>query len=280
MSNRLPSTAHYMEIFSGRSTHAIIKPVEPFNLQNKSIPYWTAQFRGIPNEIVRSALFCAKNRNKPRQYLKQAYVQVIGGGMIRFTGEELRQDDQLVWLQLLHLARNHQLGNTIRFTPYSFCKSLRWSTSGRSYIRLRVILSRMQATSLSIYSTRLKEGVSLSMIPYFKWSDDLGNSLREYEVRVATELFILFGQIYYTRIQWDQRLALPDGLATWLHAYYASHSAPFPLKISTIKNGAGLTTTSKSSLRQNIEIALNHLVFVNFLASWEIIGELVHVQRK
>lgn len=280
MSNRLPSTAHYMEIFSGRSTQAIKEPLEPFDLQNNSIPYWTAQFRGIPNEIVRSALFCAKNRNKPRQYLKQAQVSIIGGGTIRFTGEELRQDDQLVWLQLLHVARNHELGNTIRFTPYSFCKSLRWSACGRSYTRLKLSLSRMQATSLSIYSNRLKEGVSLSMIPYFKWSDDQGNSLREYEVRVAKELFILFGQVYYTRIQWEQRLTLPDGLATWLHAYYASHSAPFPLKISTLKSGAGLTTTNKSSLRQNIEIALNHLVRVNFLATWEIHGELVHVQRK
>ncbi|MBF5040344.1 TrfA family protein [Methylophilus sp. 13] len=281
MNNRLPSTRYYIDIFSGRSTHSTKnQTLEPIPHKNKLIPFWRDNFRCIPNEIAQSSLFSAKNRNQPRAYLRQAEIGLIGAGSISFTGEELRQDDQTVWLQLLHLAREYPIGSIVKFTPYWFCKNLGWSVNGKSYIRLRLCLNRMQATSLSITSTRLKKGVSLSMLPFFRWSDEAGNTLCQYEVRIAPELVNLFGEVYYTRIEWAQRLALPEGLSTWLHCYYASHNKPFPVKICTLKRGAGLTTQSKSSLRQNLEIALNLLVKVDFLESWKINGELVHVKRK
>ncbi|KQT33260.1 plasmid replication initiator TrfA [Methylophilus sp. Leaf414] len=160
------------------------------------------------------------------------------------------------------------------------CKAIGWSIDGKSYTRLRVCLDRMQATSLSIYSPRLKEGVSLSMIPMFKWCDEAGAALTKYQVRIAPELVTLFGEIHYTRVEWSQRRALPVGVATWLHTYYASHAHPFPVKIGTLKFGAGIETERKADVRAGIERALIKLVEVGFLQSWEIVGELVHVKRK
>jgi hypothetical protein len=246
----------------------------------KQLTLWSEVVRCLPNEIVNSALFSAKNRRQARSFLKQAEIAVIGNGKITFTGEELRQDDATVWLQLIHLAKDHPLGNTVEFTPYALCKEIKWSINGRSYKRLRKCLDRMQATSLSIYSTRLKEGVSLSMIPMFKWRDEAGKALTLYQVKVAPELVTLFSKTYRTELEWKQRLELPDGLATWLHSYYASHKEPFPIKLSTLKRGAGVTTECFSSLRQTIEIALNNLVEVEFLETWKIVGGLVHVKRK
>lgn len=246
----------------------------------RQLTLWTETLRCLPNEIANSALFNAKNRKQARTYLKQSEIAVIGNGKITFTGEELRQDDETVWLQLIHLAKETPLGNTVEFTPYSLCKGVGWSIDGRSYKRLRQCLDRMQATSLSIYSPRLKEGVSLSMIPMFKWRDEAGKALTFYQVKVAPELVTLFSETYRTKLEWSQRLALPDGLATWLHSYYASHSKPYPVKIHTLKRGAGITTECKAALRQLIEKALTKLVEVDFLISWEIVGELVHVRRK
>lgn len=246
----------------------------------KQLPLWGDGLRCLPNEIVRSALFNAKNRRQAREYLRQSNIAVIGEGKITFTGEELRQDDETVWLQLLHLAKECPLGNTINFTPYSLCKAIGWSIDGRSYERLRQSLGRMQATSLSVYSQRLKEGVSLSMIPMFKWRDEAGIALSQYQVKVAPELLALFGDVHYTKLEWSQRCALPDGMATWLHSYYASHNKPYAVKIGTLKRGAGITTESLASLRQLIERALTKLVDVGFLESWQIIGELVSVKRK
>ena len=69
------------------------------------LPIWNDATRRIPNEIVRSALFKAKNRNTKREYLKDADIVVICDGQIKYTGEELRQNDEIVWLELIHLAR-------------------------------------------------------------------------------------------------------------------------------------------------------------------------------
>lgn len=246
----------------------------------KQLRLWDETIRCLPNEIANSALFNARNRRQARVYLKQYEIAVLGSGKITFTGEELRQDDETIWLQLIHLAKERPLGNTVDFTPFSLCKAVGWTIDGRSYARLRQCLDRMQATSLSVYSTRLKEGVSLSMLPAFRWCDQAGKALKQYQVKVAPELVTLFGEKHYTQLEWSQRLALPDGIATWLHSYYASHQKPFPVKIGTLKKGAGITTESTTALRQLIEKALTKLVDVGFLDSSEIVGELVHVKRK
>lgn len=243
------------------------------------LPLWAEVLRCLPNEIVRSALFNARNRKQPRAYLKQSDIAVIGEGRITFTGEELRQDDETVWLQLIHMAKERPLGQTVEFTPYSLCKAIGWPICKGSYERLRTCLDRMQATSLAVYSKRLKEGVSLSMIPAFAWQDENKQTLKKYRVQVAPQLVVLFGDVHYTQLEWTQRLALPDGIATWLHGYFASHREPFPIKLDTIKKGAGMTTERPAKVRELIEKALVELVNVGFLKSWDLIGELVHVKR-
>jgi len=243
------------------------------------LPLWAEALRCLPNELLRSALFNAKNRKQPRAYLKKQDIAVLFEGRITYQGEELRQDDETVWLQLIHLAKEQPLGSVVEFTPYSFCKAIGWPICKGSYERLRECLDRMQATALAVYSKRLKEGVSLSMIPVFAWQDEHKQTLKKYRVQVAPQLVELFGTDHFTRVEWEQRLALPVGIATWLHGYYASHREPFPVKLDTIKRGPGITTESASRVRQLIESALAELVNVGFLKSWEIVGELVHVKR-
>lgn len=243
------------------------------------LPPWAEALRCLPNEIVRSALFNARNRNLTREYLKDIEIVVIGDGRITYRGEELRQDDATVWMQMIHWARDFPLGTTIEFTAYAFCKAVKWPICNGSYERLRTSLRRMQATSLAVYSTRLKEGVSMSMIPIFEWKNT-GKILKRYQVQLAPQLVALFGDMRFTRVEWEQRLALSDGLATWLHTYFASHREPYPIKLDTIKTGAGMTTERPAKVRELIEKALFQLVNVGFLKSWQIVGDLVHVKRE
>lgn len=243
------------------------------------LPLWSETLRCLPNELLRSSLFSAKNRKQPRAYLKKQDIAVLFEGRITYQGEELRQDDETVWLQLLHLAREQPVGSVVEFTPYSFCKAIGWPFCEGSYERLRKCLDRMQATALAVYSRRLAEGVSLSMIPVFAWQDENKKPLKKYRVQVAPQLVELFGTDHYTRVEWEQRLALPVGIATWLHGYYASHREPYPVKIDTIKKGAGITTKRPAKVCELIQTALAELVNVGFLKSWEIVGKLVHVER-
>ena len=75
-----------------------------------------AKFRALPNEVFRSALFDVRNMRTKREYLKDHQICVIGDGSVTYTGEELRQDDEMVWLQLIELAKSQPLGEGVRFT--------------------------------------------------------------------------------------------------------------------------------------------------------------------
>lgn len=238
--------------------------------------------RILPNEIVRSALFNARNRNKPREYMNGVDIAVIGGGSLNYQGQELRQDDGTLFMQIVHIAKKQPMGSLVEFTPYSMCKALDWGTSSRDYQRLRDSLKRMQATALEVRSQRIDGvwgGESMSMIPYFAWRDSDKKTLAKYQVRLAPQLVELFGNVHYTRTDWEQRLALPDGLATWLHTYFASHRKPHPIAIETIMQGAGMTVSARSEAAKQIRTALAKLTEVGFLASWEIVGGFVHVTR-
>lgn len=238
--------------------------------------------RILPNEIVRSALFNARNRKQARQYMRGVEIAVIGGGKITYRGEELRQDDATVFMHIVHLAKKQPMGSLVEFTPYSICKAIGWGIGGEKYKRLQECLSRMQATALEVRSQRIDGiwgGESMSMIPYFAWRDSDKKTLAKYQVRLAPQLVELFGSVHYTRTDWEQRLALPDGLATWLHTYFASHRKPHPIAIETIMEGAGMTIKDRKDAAKKIRTALAKLTEVGFLTSWEIVGGFVHVTR-
>jgi hypothetical protein len=258
--------------------------------QQLSLPFWPANFRALPNEIFRSALFNARNKSRTREHLKEREIYVIGDGRITYTGEELRQDDETVWLQLIQLAKSQPLGEIVRFTARSFLLAIRWPVKSKSYIRLRDCLTRMQATSLQVVVKRLdgdnekseENGKAMSMIPAFEWRDPrTGAPLRQYRVQLAPQLVGLYGgKGYFTRVEWARRLDLPSGLATWLHGYFASHEQPFPIKLGTIKAGAGLTTTTQKHLRELVKTALDELKRVRFLKDWSFgPDDLVKVER-
>ena len=239
------------------------------------LPKWDADNRAAPNEIVRSALFNARNKTKKREYYKQAEIVLIGNGSIKYTGEELRQDDETVWLQVLHLAMEHPLEDLMEFSAYSILKSLGWPTTVFYYKKLEECLNRMAATNVVIESKRLGKSCAVSVIRKYEKSEN-GKIWR---VWIEKEMRALFDNNCYTLTEWEQRLALPVGIATWLHAYLASHKKPYDIKIETIVLGAGLTMSEKKHATEQIKKALKNLEDVGFLKSWEIENGKICVQR-
>lgn len=242
------------------------------------LPMLADVHRGSPNEIVRSALFNVRNRNIKRQYLEDEPIAVFGDGEITYRGQELRQDDEDVWLQLLHLVKQHPLGEWAEFTPYAMLKALSWPTNGGGYRRLRNCLSRLQATAVRIRSKRLGKGVSLSLVKEFTWENDGGGRLERWRVQVSRDLSQLFGEPYYTLLEWEQRKELGP-LAKWLHGFYASHQKPFPLKLEILQEACGSDMASTNDFKKKLRRALDELKEVGFLRSWRIEKGLVYVKR-
>jgi hypothetical protein len=72
--------------------------------------------RFIPNDDARSSLFTARNKREPRRtLLHEKLFHLHQTVSILYTGLELRaEDDEIVWMQILHYGKNVPLGATRR----------------------------------------------------------------------------------------------------------------------------------------------------------------------
>jgi hypothetical protein len=100
-------------------------------------------------------------------------------------------------------------------------------------------------------------------------------------IRLNPKFRALYGPSTYTLIDWAQRLQLRGkDLARWLHLYLATHAAPFPVKVATLKDLSGSRTTALWKFRQRLKRALTDLQVNGDLVAWEIDDtDLVHVDR-
>jgi hypothetical protein len=207
---------------------------------------WPESERGIPNELVRCAVFSAKNRKERREVYRAnapLIVPVIGGGEVVYIGEELRQDDETVWMQLVHLAKEAR-SESVSFTPYSFLKAVKWPIKGTSYTRLLTSIRRLATSGLEVYSSRFDKGVSTKLIAKYEYSKGADTPWKVQVFNKDDELLFLFDKLY-SRLDWETRLTLPEGVSTWLHGFFSSHREPFDHKIETLAVGAGLTLESE-----------------------------------
>lgn len=211
-------------------------------LEEGQLVFWPETERGVPNELVRCAVFSAKNRREARRIFRAnepMRVPVLGGGEVIYIGEELRQDDETVWMQLVHLAKENRSEFAV-FNPHSFIKSVGWPNNGASYARLLSCIRRLATAGIELYSARFERGMSTKLIVRYEYSNDAGQPWKVQVFDREDHLLFLFDKLY-SRLEWETRLALPDGLATWLHGFFASHRDPYPHKIETLAVGAGLT---------------------------------------
>ena len=66
------------------------------------LPLWPEPKRGTSNSFIRSALFAAI-QGKDRVFMREATLTSQKGIVVKFTGEQLNQDDLSVWETLAHL---------------------------------------------------------------------------------------------------------------------------------------------------------------------------------
>jgi hypothetical protein len=248
---------------------------------NPTLPDWPDQQRALPNEILRSALFNARNHKQPRRFMRDAEIPTIGNCRITYRGEELRQDDELVWMHIVHLGKQQPLGRCIEFTPYSFVKAIGWPVKGDSYERLKKCLRRMTATAVSFQSERLGVGLCVSLVRRFAWQDEeQGVSLKKWQIWIEPEMHTLFNEDFFSRVDWEIRKALPTGIASKLHGYYASHKSPFPVKLETLMKLCDSEMTERH-FKEQLKYAMTNLINAGVLTSWECTQEgLVSVKRK
>ena len=235
------------------------------------LPLWPELKRGAPNAVLRGALFAAVH--KDRRYMDREFLAAQRGISIRFTGKQLDQADLDVWEQALHLARTQALGARCRFTEKGFLKALgrQSGKSGRDW--LRSVFARLAGAVVELtHDGRTYGGTLLE----FYRDEDTGRTVLEINPKLAP----FFGPTRWTQIDWEQRQRLrAKPLALWLHGFYASHAAPHALSVEYLHKLSGSQTKQVWKFKQNLTQALEELVGVGAIKSFEIQeDELVYVR--
>ncbi|WP_071761116.1 plasmid replication initiator TrfA [Burkholderia ubonensis] len=265
-------------------------------LADAQLPLWPEPVRGVPNGILRSALFCATRRGK-RRYLERESVASVKGVSVVYTGPRLDQSDLDVWEGVLHLARLIKLGNRVEFTERGLLRLIgRGGPNGGSIGKsdrewLRRVLARLKATAVEVTQGA---GTYIGSLIDDCFRD---NASGRCVVIINPKMRVIFNRDGWTQIDWSIRHALiGHPLAQWLHGFYSTHAAPIPYKVGTLHmlcgSGAGENASTELGRHKallgwvgdSLVPALEALKQVSSQAGqfflWEISGDgLVSVRR-
>ena len=237
------------------------------------LPLWPEHKRGTPNTFLRSALFSAI-QGKDRQFLKGQILAAQRGIQVKFTGQQLNQDDLTLWETLVHLAKQHPLGHSCNFTAYGLLRLMALHTGGREHRRLHDAIIRLTACAVEIthdgktyFGPLIQSGAK----------DELTS---HYAIQLNRDLIRLYGETHWTALDWQQRRKLcRKPLAQALHAYFSSHRTPFPVKLEFLQGITGAKNSQPASFKRQTKTALDELVKIGFLDGYTITGDLVIVCR-
>lgn len=238
-------------------------------------PLWPEPKRGVPNYILRSALFSARKKIVASEALRDAVIFSQGDIEIKYTGQRLTQAHLDIYEGVMHLAREQQEGNKINFTAHGLLKLIGRRTGGQDRKRLFLSLTDLTATSVQI---KHKSGKVYwgSLLPEGYHDEETGM----YSVSINREL-IKFFESGYTLIELEQRHTLARSpLAQHLHGWVLSHIKPYPVTVAYLQELSGSDTKELKHFRANLKKALGRLVDIGVLTSWKIdITDKVHVEK-
>jgi TrfA protein len=241
--------------------------------KNVNLPYWQNERRGTPNAFLRSALFAAI-QDKDREYLRDTIIYAQNGIEVKFTGEQLNQQDLTVWQTLVHLLRFNSVETRCIFRGYELLQAIGISDGKKNYESVQKSIDR-----LTLCRTRIKTE-KYSYIGGLINSYIVENSTQKYSVSLDKEAIKLYSSNDWEGINWNQRLQLRGKpLAQALHSYYSSHREPFPVSLAMLKEITGSKVKQDADFKRRCRTALDDLVEIGFLKNGEISKNIVLVDR-
>jgi TrfA protein len=237
------------------------------------LPLWPEPTRGVPNPVLRGALFAAV-QGKNRAVFQRELLACQKGLQIRFTGIQLDQSDLDVWEQGLHLARLHPLGTRCEFSVYSFLKALGRKTGKSEHEWLKNSFARLMGCGVELTDQLEHKTYGGSLLEFMR--DDLSGLY----VVIFNPKILTFYDGGWTAIDWQGRQRLRGKpLALWLHGYLASHAKPYPIKIDTVRAFSGSNNKQIEGFKRSLVSALNELQKIDFILGFDFEGDTVILNK-
>ena len=237
------------------------------------LPLWPEPARGIPNPVLRGALFAAV-QGKNRAVFQRELLACQKGLQIRFTGIQLDQSDLDVWEQALHLARLHPLGTRCEFSVYGFLKALGRKTGKSEHEWLKNSFARLMGCGVELTNQQERKTYGGSLLEFMR-DDDNGRYVVIFNPKILT-----FYEGGWTAIDWQERqLIRGKPLALWLHGYLATHAKPYPVKIETIRSFSGSSNKELRGFKRKLIVALSELKNIGFIMGFDFEGDTVIINK-
>lgn len=239
-----------------------------------SLKLWPDAVRGVPNAVLRGSLFSVSKQRATAK--RRELLAAVEGIEVRFKGERFNQVDLDLWEMLLHLARLQPLGNQVEFSSYSLLKELGRGTGGKDFEDLKEDIARLLGGVVEVTWT----DTNRTFIGHLVDKAYRDENTQRYVVVFDTKMVNLY-EGGYSYIDWDRRKALKgNNLAKWLDGFYASHAQPYAYKVETLRKLCGSTVARLPDFRRMLKAALDELVQVGSIKSWEIEDDLLRVVKK
>jgi len=237
------------------------------------LPIWPEPTRGIPNPVLRGALFAAV-QGKNRAVFQRELLACQKGLQIRFTGIQLDQSDLDVWEQALHLARLHPLGTRCDFSVYGFLKALGRKTGKSEHEWLKNSFARLMGCGVELTNQQERKTYGGSLLEFMR-DDESGRYVVIFNPKILT-----FYEGGWTAIDWqDRQLLRGKPLVLWLHGYLATHAKPYPIKIETIRSFSGSSNKAIRGFKRKLIAALNELKKIAFIMGFDFEGDNVIINK-
>lgn len=228
------------------------------------LPLWPEPQRGIPNSILRSALFGVVRRGR-RSQVRDEKIASWPGISIVYTGFRLDQSDLDVWLLAVHLARHHSLGSRIHFSAYSFLQKISRSQGKQNREWLKSVFIRLMACAVEINVGDITYAGTLVQ-DFF-----LDRASGKYVLTVNPRLAALFEE-GYTLLDWQRRTVLRSDLAKWIHCFVRSHEpgVRHAIGIAEMLELCGSESKRISEFRYRLKEAMCELEATGEVREWAI----------
>lgn len=235
------------------------------HLTNRFIPQHSPSQLLSPRAFFVSPLFGVRpNSLKREDSIHLPLPSAQGSPPLRYEGPELRQSDGLVFLALLHMMRDVQVGTAVNLKPDEVCKALFGSYDGHNRERLREHIRRLQKGLI------VSDKFSVQLCMGFDYP-----SVGPWTVGLDAKIVKLFQVSPQVWLQMQPLLALPSGLATWLYTFIESQTKLIPMKIEHLKELCG-STAEKRSFTNTLRNALKELTDVGMVEpGWSLKNETI-----
>ena len=250
-----------------------LPPEERYPAREHHLPSWAENRRGVPNPVLRGALFAAI-QGKTRRALKAELLATQKGVEIRFTGWQLDQADLDVWKQVLHMhmIQDQPLGVQLSFSARSLLVALGLSTGKSDYNWLKDSFRRLAGAVVEI---SFAPGMSYAGNMLDFWRDDNDKS---YIIEVNPRLACVYATGWTAIDQAKRQEFRRKPLALWLLGYYSSHAKPFAVTVGYLYRLSGSCNKNLRDFKYQLRKGLQLLVEHGVIRSFSVVGDLVKVE--